>query len=112
MNYIKGKFKSSIYESETGYKVGLFRVQETDHEEIETNKTITFTGYFSELSKDIIYRFEGEYIFLNRYGYQFQVSNYEIVTPEEQDAIMEFLTSNFIKGCGAKTAEKLLNYLY
>ena len=108
MNYIKGKFKSSIYESETGYKVGLFRVQETDHEEIETNKTITFTGYFSELSKDIIYRFEGEYIFHNRYGYQFQVSNYEIVTPEEQDAIMEFLTSNFIKGCGAKTAEKII----
>ncbi|NLL02375.1 MAG: ATP-dependent RecD-like DNA helicase, partial [Mollicutes bacterium] len=75
---------------------------------IETNKTITFTGYFSELSKDIIYRFEGEYIFHNRYGYQFQVSNYEIVTPEEQDAIMEFLTSNFIKGCGAKTAEKII----
>ncbi len=108
MNYIKGKFKSLIYESETGYKVGLFRVQETNHEEIETNKTITFTGYFSELSKDITYCFEGEYIFHNRYGYQFQVSHYEIVTPEEKDAIMEFLTSSFVKGCGEKTAGKII----
>ena len=46
MSYIKGKYKQSIFESETGYKVGLFRVQETDDKELGTNKTITFTGYF------------------------------------------------------------------
>ena len=108
MNYIKGKYKSSIYESDTGYKVGLFRVLETNHEEIEINKTITFTGYFPELVKDVTYVFEGEYIFHNRYGYQFQTSKYEKLAPEEKESIIEFLTSSFIKGCGIKTAEKIV----
>ncbi len=109
MNYIKGKFKSTIYESETGYKVGLFRVSETDHEEIETNKTITFTGHFPELIKEVTYIFEGEYIFHERYGHQFQTKNFEKVEPEEKESILEFLTSSFVKGCGIKTAEKIIN---
>lgn len=54
MSYIKGKYKQSIFESETGYKVGLFRVQETDDKELGTNKTITFTGYFGILIRMIL----------------------------------------------------------
>lgn len=46
MNYIKGKYKNSIYTSESGYTVGLFRVKESDVEEDVQNKTITFTGFF------------------------------------------------------------------
>ena len=30
MSYIKGKFKHIIFESESGYRVGLFKVNETD----------------------------------------------------------------------------------
>ena len=37
MSYIKGKYKTSIFESTSGYKVGLFKVQETDDKEIEEN---------------------------------------------------------------------------
>ncbi len=108
MHYIKGKYKSSIYESETGYKVGLFRVLETNHEEIETNKTITFTGHFANLIKDVTYIFEGEYVFHDRYGSQFQTVKYQKMEPEEKEAIFEFLTSSFVKGCGIKTAEKII----
>ena len=46
MSYIKGKFKHIIFESESGYRVGLFKVNETDDENIPTNKLITYTGYF------------------------------------------------------------------
>ena len=52
MKYIRGKFKQMIFESDNGYKVGLFRIKETNQEEMEeyVNKTITFTGYFAELN--------------------------------------------------------------
>ncbi|MDD2504968.1 MAG: ATP-dependent RecD-like DNA helicase [Bacilli bacterium] len=109
MHYIKGKYKSSIYESETGYKVGLFRVIETNHEDIEVNKTITFTGHFAELIKDVSYIFEGELIFHDRYGSQFQTIKYEKIAPEEKEAILEFLTSSFIKGCGKVTAKRIVD---
>lgn len=107
MSYIKGKYKQSIFESETGYKVGLFRVQETDDKELGTNKTITFTGYFGMLNKDDTYVFNGNIIYHDRYGMQFQVDTYEKVVPEGKEAIIDFLTSSFVKGCGEVLARKI-----
>ena len=96
MEYIKGKYKNSIFESETGYKVGLFRVKESNIENDDVvNKTITFTGYFHELNTEDIYIFYGSYEFHERYGYQFKVTSYERVEPEGKDAVVEFLTSSF-----------------
>lgn len=107
MSYIKGKYKQSIFESETGYKVGLFRVQETNDKELSNNKTITFTGYFGLLNKDDTYVFNGHVIYHDRYGMQFQVDTYEKVVPEGKDAIIDFLTSSFVKGCGEVLARKI-----
>ena len=109
MNYIKGKYKSSIFKSDTGYNVGLFKVIESDDKDIPLNKTITFTGYFAELNKDDLYVLYGDYVFHDRYGYQFQAKNYEKVEPKGKDAIIEFLTSSFVKGCGEATAIKIFN---
>ena len=104
MEYIKGKYKSSIFESESGYKVGLFRVKESNIEDDDIiNKTITFTGYFHELNTEDVYIFNGKYVFHERYGYQFQVSSYERIEPEGKDAVIEFLTSSFVSGCGIRT---------
>ena len=110
MDYIKGKYKSAIFESESGYKVGLFRVKESSISEI-VNKTITFTGYFNMLTKEDLYLMNGNYIIHDRYGYQFQVANYERIEPVGTDAVVEFLTSSFVKGCGEKTAIKIVNIL-
>lgn len=112
MSFIKGKFRQSIYTSETGYVVGIFRVRESsdDIKDIE-NKTITFTGYFAELSTEDSYEFQGKYANHARYGYQFQVESYEKLMPEGEDAIIEFLTSSLIKGCGEKTAKKIVEVL-
>ena len=71
MSYIKGKFKHIIFESESGYRVGLFKVNETDDEDIPTNKQITYTGYFMKTNENDTYVLNGKYIFLDRYGYQF-----------------------------------------
>lgn len=112
MEYIKGKYKSAIFTSESGYMVGLFRVKEANEENADiVNKTITFTGYFPELNNEDIYIFYGKYVFHERYGYQFQVTSYERIEPEGEDAIIDFLTSSFVKGCGEKTAKKIVSVL-
>ncbi|MCX4365719.1 MAG: ATP-dependent RecD-like DNA helicase [Bacilli bacterium] len=112
MEYIKGKYKSAIFTSESGYMVGLFRVKEANEENADiVNKTVTFTGYFPELNNEDLYIFYGKYVFHERYGYQFQVTSYERVEPEGEDAIIDFLTSSFVKGCGEKTAKKIVAVL-
>ena len=55
-----------------------------------------------------VYIFNGKYVFHERYGYQFQVSSYERIEPEGKDAVIEFLTSSFVSGCGEKTAKKIV----
>lgn len=107
MNYVKGKFKNFIFTSESGYKVGLFRVTETDLDEISTNKVITYTGYFVDITESDNYVLYGKYIYHDRYGYQFQVDSYEKIIPDGKDAIIDFLTSSFVKGCGEKAAQKI-----
>ena len=112
MSYIKGKFRQSIFTSDTGYTVGVFRVREAskDLKDME-NKSITFTGYFAELNTEDTYEFQGKYVNHDRYGYQFQVDKYEKLAPVGKDAIIEFLTSSLIKGCGEKTAKKIVEIL-
>ena len=106
MKYIRGKFKQMIFESDNGYKVGLFRIKETNQEEMEeyVNKTITFTGYFADLNGEDYYRLTGKYVFNERYGNQYQVSSYEREEPKGKDAVIDFLSSSLVKGCGEKTA--------
>ena len=113
MNYIKGKFKQSIYKSDVGYNVGLFKISETNDPEMEDfiKKTITFTGYFDTLNTDDVYVMYGSLVYHDRYGYQYSVASYEKVVPTGKDAIIEFLTSSLIKGCGEKTAEKIVDIL-
>ena len=113
MNYIKGKFKQSIFKSDTGYNVGLFKISETDDPEMESfiKKTITFTGYFDTLNNEDTYILYGSLVYHDRYGYQYSVASYEKVLPTGKDAIIEFLTSSLIKGCGEKTAIKIVEIL-
>ena len=113
MFYIKGKFKQSIYKSDAGYTVGLFKVYETNDPDMELfiKKTVTFTGYFSDLNSDDLYIMYGGLIYHDRYGYQYNVSTYEKVIPTGRDAIIEFLTSPLVKGCGEKTAIKIVDIL-
>ena len=55
MSYIKGNYRASIYNSDKGYIIGLFKIKETNDNELENyiNKTITFTGYFDSLRNSL-----------------------------------------------------------
>ena len=113
MNYIKGKVRQLIYESDSGYKVGIFRIKETNDEDMMDflNKTITFVGYFAELNMEDYYILEGTLIYNEKYGYQYKVSNYEREELKGRDALIEFLSSPLVKGCGEATAKKIVDTL-
>ncbi len=112
-NYIVGTYKQTIFKSDNGYVIGLFKVKDTDLEEMKAyvNKTITFTGYFHELNETENYYFNGEPSFHPKYGYQFNVTSYERVKPEDKDGIVEFLCSDLFKGVGEKLAVNIVDTL-
>ena len=111
--YIKGNYKRTIFRSDKGYVIGLFKIKETNDEEMSlyVNKTITFTGYFAELNEDDIYCFYGKTVEHPRYGIQFEVSNYERIKPDDVDGLVEFLSSDLFKGVGEKLAKSIVDTL-
>ena len=112
-NYIKGHYKKSIFKSDSGYNIGIFKVLETNIEDMEIyiNRTITFTGYFHELNEIDLYKFYGELITHPKYGEQFQTENYERCKPEKKDSMIEFLSSGLFKGIGQRKAKKIVEVL-
>ena len=113
MNYIKGKLKKIIYHNnESGYVVALFRIKETNDVVMKEkiNKSITVTGVFTDVNIDIPMTLYGEYINNERFGMQYAVSSYEVETPTTKEAIIEFLSSSFIDGCGERTAKKIVDH--
>ena len=113
MSYIKGNYRSSIYESDKGYIIGLFKIKETDEAELENyvNKSITFTGYFDSLNQDENYIFNGEVVNHPKYGIQYKVNSYERIKPNDIDGIIEFLSSDLFKGIGTLLATKIVKTL-
>ena len=113
MHYIKGKVRQSIFASDNGFFVGTFKIKETDEEDLKEflNKTITITGTFVDLNTEDTYILYGDYTKHDRYGYQYQVVKYEKEIPTGTDAVIEFLSSPLIKGCGEKTAIKIVETL-
>lgn len=111
--YIKGIFRKFIFKSDKNYVIGLFKVKETNDESLEDYvlETITFTGYFHELTIDEKYIFYGEMVDNPKYGLQFKVDEYERVKPEGKDAIIDFLSSDLFSCIGEKTAEAIVNTL-
>lgn len=112
-NYIKGNYKHSIFSSEKGYIIGLFKIKETNIKEMQdrVNRVVTFTGYFHELNTDDTYLFFGEPTTHPKYGFQFNVSSYERVKPEGKDAVVEFLSSDLFKGIGKTQAKAIVDTL-
>ena len=112
-SYIKGNFRRSIFQSDKGYVIGIFKVRETNDEVLEeyVNHTITFTGYFHELNEDDTYVLYGEAVNHPRYGFQFQTNRYERLKPTGKDAVTTFLSSDLFPGVGEKLARQIAEVL-
>ena len=94
--YLKGIYKKTIYNRDN-YYVGLLRIKENDIDNDLNNKTITFTGYFTELNIDDILLLNGNFTKHNKYGEQFSVSSYEVIIPDEKEGIETFLSIDIFK---------------
>ena len=109
--YILGNIRKIIYESNNGpYKVGIFKVRETNDEDMKeyVNKVIGFTGSFAEVNMDVDYILYGRLVEHPKYGNQFEVLNYEIKAPSDLDSLVLYLSSGMFKGIGAKTAKRIV----
>lgn len=113
MKFIKGKIRTTIYKNENGFFVGTFRVKETNEREMEEfiNKTITITGTILDPNEEETYILYGEYTRHERFGFQYKITSYEKEKLTSKDAVIEFLSSSLIKGCGEKTARKIVETL-
>ena len=111
--FIKGVFKKTIYKSDRGYIIGLFKVKDTNSEELKDyiNKSLTFTGYFHELNEEEKYTFYGEGVEHPKYGFQFSVTEYEKSKPDDKEGLVEFLSSDLFPGIGEKIAESIVDVL-
>lgn len=113
MDYIRGKVKIIIYESDSNYKVGVLKVKEATAEDMQefVGKIIHFTGYFGNLQIGENYEMQGNLVYKERYGYQYNVSDYTKIEATGREAVIEFLTSSLIKGCGEATAVNIVDTL-
>lgn len=112
-NYIKGKFKRTIFSSDNGYIIGNIKIKETNEDVIIDliDKEITFTGYFADLNLNDDYILYGEIIEHPRYGIQYKVYEYERIMPDDKDGIVEFLSSDLFPGIGEKLAVRIVDTL-
>ncbi len=111
MSLLEGKIKSTIYYNDANsYLVALFRVSKVfnDEDKIYLKKTITITGNILDLKLESPLKITGNFVFHEKFGTQFKFDDYEFIIPNENEDIIEFLSSSFIKGCGKKTAEKIV----
>ena len=114
MKYIKGKVRNIIYQNQdNGYVVAVFRVKETTDDKMNeyVGKTVTITGTFLDINLEEVFILYGEAIRHERFGFQYQVKSYEKEAITTEKALIEFLSSSLIKGCGEKTAEKIVELL-
>lgn len=113
MDYIKGKIRKIIYQNDNGYSVALFRIKETTDSELKelVNKTITVTGVLLDANMEETFLLYGEYVNNERFGFQYSFKSYEKVKPTDESAVIEYLSSSLIKGCGEKTAIKIVETL-
>ncbi len=114
MNYIKGKVRNIIYQNkDNGYVVAVFRIKETNDVKMEdyVGKTVTITGTFLDINSEETFILFGDAVRHERFGFQYQVKSYEKEKISSEDALIQFLSSSLIKGCGEKTAEKIVEVL-
>jgi len=111
--HIKGIYTSTIFKSDNGYIIGNFKINETNIDDYDSRvgRTITFTGYFHDLTEGDNYLFYGQEVEHIKYGNQFKVIKYERIKPEGKDGIIEFLSSDLFPGVGTVMATSIVNTL-
>lgn len=111
MAYIKGIYKKCIYHNDDNlYLVGLIKIKETDLDTELIDKTITFTGNFTDILEEDNLVLNGEWTKHYKYGNQFMVKSYEKIIPDSQNGLVTFLSGGMFPGIGLVKAQKIVDY--
>lgn len=108
MTNIIGKIKKVIYHnSENGFIVAVFNVEKTD---VNDSYHINIVGCMPTILDSFNLSLTGNFAYNQKYNNdEFKFVAYEEVMPTDTEKIINFLCSDIIKGCGKKSAEKLVN---
>lgn len=70
----------------------------------------TVTGVMLPISKNITYRFIGEWVNHARYGEQYKAESYEEIIGNDAESLVAYLSSGIIQGIGRITAERIVKH--
>lgn len=96
---ISGTIIAIIYQTADGYAVI----------EITGDEPGIVVGSLPHIKLGEYARFFGEYKYHPKYGRQFQAVSYESMTPADEDGMVLFLASDFVKGIGEVLAQRLVS---
>jgi len=110
MEEITGFIDHIIFRNEeNGYTVLVMIPDDpTGDEEIDEEGSLTCTGSFPAISQGECLRVRGEYKTHVTFGRQFDVKSYEVVVPQDAEAILRYLSTGAIKGIGPALAKRIV----
>ena len=97
---IEGIVEEIIFRNETnGYTVG--RLNTSDGE-------VTIVGYAAFLKTEEMVQVDGDWIYHNKFGEQFNFTNIKTLVPSTLKGIENYLSAGLIPNIGPKTAKKIV----
>ncbi len=116
MNYVEGVITRITYYNEDDH-YGVIKI-DVESSDITTGLfgealkgILTVTGHFPRPAKNEIVRFYGEMTVHPTYGEQFSAKRFERAGTTNREGVIEYLSSDFFKGVGEKTAERVVDAL-
>lgn len=101
---LKGRLERITYRHDiTHYTIGKMRVD-------DGRRLVTVVGHMAGVQPGDALRIEGGWETHEKYGEQFKISSFEVVSSDPLEGVRKFLHSGFVRGVGPKMARKLLAY--
>lgn len=110
MESISGYIDHIIFHNdENGYTVFVLRPDdEVDEAVLDGEDELTCVGNFFGIAQGEHIRLEGDYREHKSYGLQFSATTYEVIMPQDAEAVLRYLSSGAIKGIGPVLAKKIV----
>ena len=113
---ITGQIKNVRYFNEdNGYTIASFILSKdsfSESLEYTSNRMITIVGSFDrKLGVEEELELTGNYVKNQKYGLQFSVTLFKRITPENEESIIKYLSSDIFPGIGISTSTKIVNKL-
>lgn len=101
-------FKHTIYKNQYGFTVAVYITSDPENRpDGVKHPEVTCVGYELPAIKGLEYSIMGEWVQHDRFGWQYSVREFGIMDPTSKEGVIAFLSSNFIKGIGIQSAERI-----